>query len=204
MIRLSLMLIFLGVITLLTGCGSGYPDSTKVPAKYMPKVNPHPKYFMTVKGFIDPRLQQRIHLTMIAEYDNFNPKCNMWVSYFEGADASWQIFHTYKIRPNHQGNYQIKIPLDYYQPSRCNWHAAAISYKDDDAPSDGDSPQIIIFGIKDSKAASHRSGETNVICSKNSGCNIIKSSGFVASGQLFPFERQYTYTRNYYFKGKTS
>ena len=118
----------MAIALLLIGCGSGYPDSTKVPVKYMPKVNPHPKYFMTVKGFIDPRLQQRIHLTIVAEYNNYNPKCNLLISHFEGASSPWQIFYNYPINLNSKSSYQIKIPLYYYQPGKCRWHIANISY----------------------------------------------------------------------------
>ena len=128
--RLTIILLWVAMPFVLQGCSDHYPDSTKVPDKYKPKkLNPHPQYFMTVKGFIDPRLVKHIHLTMVAEYNNYNPKCNMWVSRFNGVNVPWQIFHDYPVHPDSKGNYQVKIPLDYYQPGKCDWHAATVRYE---------------------------------------------------------------------------
>lgn len=195
------MLIIALVSLFLIGCRHHPSDATKVPSKYRPTLNPHPKYFMTVKGFIDPRLQDHIHLTIIAEYDNYNPKCNYWVSHFEGVSASWQIYHDFPIQTKRDGKYSINIPLDYYQPGQCKWHIAAIRYRDYKT-TDGSSPQIIIFGITKFPSNSNHISTTQIMCSKKLGCHQNQSKGFVTDNHFFPFDSQYTYIRNYYLEEK--
>ena len=200
--RIGYVLAVVGLGAALAACsGSKYPDSTKVPAKYMPKVNPNPKYFMTVKGFIDPRLKGRIHLTIVAEYNNYNPKCNLWISHLQGANTPWQIFRDYKIKPDAKGGYEIKIPLDHYQQGKCNWHVAAIRYRDYKA-SDGNSPFVMIFDKNARVDALITHGRTNITCTTNS-CNHVIYYGF--GGRTppgFSFKQDYTYVRNYFLKEK--
>jgi len=202
--RAGYTLAILGLAILLAGCSGSnhYPDSTKVPAKYKPTINPHPKYFMTVKGFIDPRLNDRIHLTIVAEYDNYNPKCNMWISHLQGAEGPWQIFRDYPVHPDKKGDYHIKIPLDYYQSGKCDWHAAAIRYGDT-KEDNGDAQIALIFNKGINKSKIQTRAKTNIICTTTE-CNHQVSDGFVTLNQFFPFNAQYTYVRSYYLKGFSS
>ena len=204
--RAGYTLAVLGLAILLPGCSgrNHYPDSTKVPAKYKPTINPHPKYFMTVKGFIDPRLNDRIHLTIVAEYDNYNPKCNMWISHLQGASSPWQIFHDYKIKSDSKGSYHIKIPLDYYQPGKCDWHVAYISYviKDKKHQSDGDTIGSFFKNMYSTKKNDdvpirhhHTSGSRNIVCSLAS-CSVKSSGEFLKSRDFISYKQSYHYLLN--------
>ena len=201
--RSKSLIIIASLLLLLAGCSGSnhYPDSTKVPAKYKPTVNPHPKYFMTVKGFIDPRLQHRIHLTIVVEYDTYNPKCDLWISHFNGVQSPWQIFNDYPIHPDNKGNYHIKIPLDYYLPGKCDWNAAAILYRDYKT-SDSNSPFVVMFDQKARLNPLITHGKTNITCSEKS-CNDVVYYGFGGRNPPgFSFKQNYTYIRNYFLKEK--
>ncbi len=94
--------------------------------KYKPIKNPHPKYFMTVRGNIDPRL--RFPLTITAEYDSTNIACNVETNPMVGAINSRVKNLTYEAQPNQSGDFSLKIPLDYYLPGLCDWHITDIAY----------------------------------------------------------------------------
>jgi len=93
--------------------------------KYRPIKNAHPKYFMTVKGWIDPGLYNT--LVFKVEYYSTNDKCRVTINHIEGASIERVKTLTYKIHTkNHR--FSKKLPLDYYKPGFCKWHIADISY----------------------------------------------------------------------------
>jgi len=47
---------------LLSACGDNPPKPPPNTGRYAPQINPHPKYFMMVQGYIDPELKNSIKL----------------------------------------------------------------------------------------------------------------------------------------------
>ncbi len=93
--------------------------------KYKPIKNPHPKYFMTVRGWIDPGLYNTLIFT--EEYYSTNDKCEVTINHIEGVSIERTKAITYKIHTkNHR--FSKKLPLDYYKPGFCKWHIVDISY----------------------------------------------------------------------------
>jgi hypothetical protein len=97
--------------------------------RYHPRVNSHPRYFLTVKGRIDPALFKTVKLTWIASYDTSNPACKVDINWFEGISSPRIKQRIVQVHPNKQGYFLDKIPLDYYWPGFCQWQARAIEYK---------------------------------------------------------------------------
>ena len=53
--------------------------------KYAPHINPHPKYFVTISGNIEPHMPYPQTLMFRATYGTYNPKCDVWISFIEGV-----------------------------------------------------------------------------------------------------------------------
>jgi len=95
---------------------------------YIPQLNPHPKYFMTVKGKVDPALKNKIKLIWIATYYTTNNQCR---KVFDNGKDSFerQKNEAYPVVLNKNSSYVLNIPLDKYLPGFCIWKALDISYK---------------------------------------------------------------------------
>jgi len=138
----------------------------------------------------------------VAEYNNYNPKCNMWVSRFNGVDGPWQIFHDFPVHINKQGYYYSHVPLDYYQPGKCEWNIGTISYKTHNE-SDTDSSTLTFFSKNIKPDASKVYGKTDLICSATS-CDTKAIFGIAITNPSLSFYRQYQYILNLYVKGGAS
>ena len=117
----------IGLILLtLTACSSSQPPANT--GKYKPVVNPHPQYFVTVSGHIDPELAKAVHLSWQTTAWTKNKKCNVTYNKLEGV-VGWrnQVTH-YPVKIDAHGNYSIKIPIDHYLPGYCAWQMRTISF----------------------------------------------------------------------------
>ena len=101
----------------LSGCGWLMP-------KHKPKLNSHPKYFVTITGNIEPHMPYPMTIMFKATYAAYHPKCGVWISRFEGVKGLAGHSVYYPAQPNTQGNYQVKIPIDGYLPGKCDWKMA--------------------------------------------------------------------------------
>lgn len=93
-------------------------------------VNPTPKYFVTIKGNIEPHMPYPMTVMFRASYAAYNPKCAVkqgWLS-ASGLSAMPAKNVIYSAKPDKQGNYVIKIPIDAYQTGSCDWKIAWIMY----------------------------------------------------------------------------
>ena len=88
------------------------------------KPNPHPKYFVTIKGNIQPDMPYPMTTIYKATYAAYNPTCGVWISRFEGVSGLPAKTVFYPARPDKQGNYKIHIPIDAYQLGKCQWKIA--------------------------------------------------------------------------------
>jgi hypothetical protein len=95
-----------------------------------PIANPHPKYFVTIKGNIQPHMPYPMTVMFRASYAAYNPKCAVQGSWFNlsGLDYMPGKPVYYPAKPNAQGDYVIKIPIDAYKPGKCDWKIAWVMY----------------------------------------------------------------------------
>jgi len=91
-----------------------------------PKLNPHPKYFVTISGNIQPHMPYPQTLMFRATYAAYNPKCSIWISYLEGVPGMPGHPVYYPVHPNTKGDYKVKIPIDAYKPGMCDWKAMRV------------------------------------------------------------------------------
>ena len=95
---------------------------------YLPVLNKHPKYYFTVKGYIDPKLKGFIKTEWKVEYVAFFPKCDNTSNTLEGYGIPINKIFIYKPKPDKNGNFVLKIAMDKYQPGMCEWNVIAIDY----------------------------------------------------------------------------
>jgi len=93
-----------------------------------PQLNPHPKYRVIISGNIAPNLKWPMYFGFWATYAAYNPTCKVNVNAFEGVSGQPGHPIFYPVKPDKKGNYQIKIPIDYYLPGQCDWKIAWIDY----------------------------------------------------------------------------
>lgn len=113
-------------------CGLFLTSCSKPDRHDEPQLNPTPKYFLTVKGRIDPAVMENVNLVWSITYASNNRddnKCRNVVNRFEGA-----IFPLYKddsfiMQPDARGYYTYKIALDKYVPGYCEWKPLAAGYE---------------------------------------------------------------------------
>jgi len=118
------LLIFLSLMLL----GACKDDSAGagMPKQFEPVVNPHPKYFMTIKGYVSPSIADKIQLKWVAIYSTTNPKCDKTYNSFEGVVGWRQIKVPFIAKLDKNSRYQFKIPLDYYESGLCEWKIASV------------------------------------------------------------------------------
>ncbi len=112
------------VACLITGCSE--PEDKKDP-RFVPQLNPHPKYFITVEGDIDPGIAEDLTLSWHIAYATHNDACHKVVNYFEGAEVARFMEETVTFLTN-AGHYRYKLPLDKYLPGYCRWEATSMDY----------------------------------------------------------------------------
>jgi hypothetical protein len=83
---------------------------------------------MTVSGNIKTVLPDKVELKLIADYYTNNKKCEKTYNSFEGVVGARVIRKVYVVKPDKNGIYLVKLPLDKYIPGYCSWDIAAISY----------------------------------------------------------------------------
>jgi hypothetical protein len=93
-----------------------------------PKPNPHPKYFVTISGNIEPHMPYPQTLMFRATYGAYNPSCKVWISHLEGVQGIAGHTVYYPAQPNAKGDYKVKIPIDAYKPGKCGWKIAWVMY----------------------------------------------------------------------------
>jgi hypothetical protein len=61
-----------------------------------------------------------------ASYAGYNPKCAVSMGFFDLSGLKGMPSKTayYPAKPDTKGSYTIKIPIDAYQPGKCNWKIA--------------------------------------------------------------------------------
>ena len=191
--------VILGTIVL----GLAWLGVTKAYHTYLhhPRINPKPKYYLTVKGHIDPSLKHRVKLTWIADYETTNPKCEVDVNWLEGGYIPREKFLLVKSHPDKQGNYQDKIPLNYYLRGYCGWQLFTVGYKIKDKKFNNNDNVIDFFSRK-GKGAFKVKGFGEWRCTRKS-CSEVQISRFQhysLKNNTISSETNYEYILN--FKGE--
>ena len=114
-------IIFLLVIVVLATVGVLYGKHRYIEYKKKPKLNPNPQYFLTIKGYISPKLSRTIQLAFEQTYAARNNKCSKVTNVLAGFESLPAKHDTYHIKPDKKGYYQVMIPMDKYLPGYCNW-----------------------------------------------------------------------------------
>lgn len=163
-------LAILAATLLLTACGDEPLDPPDITGDFAAPINPQPQYFLTVQGKIAPQLKRQVHLKIIANYYTTNKDCNYAID--TDRNISYQHFDKITtINPDAKGNYQSKIPLDYYLPGLCGWKLNYIGYK-----TQTDKLDEYLYGIaffSDSGIIPKNTiGEDNWLCTKEKICTV--------------------------------
>jgi hypothetical protein len=92
--------------------------------------NPTPEYFVTIKGNIEPHMPYPMTVMFRASYAAYNPKCAVKQGRLSasGLNAMPAKNVIYSAKPDKQGNYVIKIPIDAYRTGPCDWKIAWIEH----------------------------------------------------------------------------
>jgi len=95
-------------------------------------LNPHPKYFLTVSGFVDPTVSSKIKLSVTANYISNNKSCLIEYDKFAGIRGNRYESERVFVTPNKKGGFLVKIPLDKYKAGYCNWNWGEVFYETSD------------------------------------------------------------------------
>lgn len=109
----------------LTACS----QDNKTYPRFMPQLNPQPKYFVTVEGYINPKLAQDINLTWHIAYITHNDDCREVFNPLEGVYGARSQEDSFLIKTDETNHYSYKIPIDKYLPGYCDWHATSMYYE---------------------------------------------------------------------------
>lgn len=180
-------LIGLLLTTCLTSCSPTHSQPANT-GKYKPVLNPHPKYFMTVSGRVDPALKGSVPVSFRLRYQTTNPKCRWNLNSVEGVDSDRYISVVHKVIPNSKGNYHFKFTLDKYLPGYCNWTASDF----ENAIADPTYSDIVMF---DNDAKTSRSSASANFNCNNKGCSDISGNNYNDTAAVTP-NKTYQFTLN--------
>lgn len=96
-----------------------------------PILNPQPKYFVTISGYISPKLKGKFNLTFEQISSTTADACFHEVSMLSGLMEAPNKIDLYRAQPNSKGYYVLKIPLDKYNSGYCHWIPWSLSYSYD-------------------------------------------------------------------------
>jgi len=94
---------------------------------YAPKLNPHPRYFLTLKGNIAPEILKKVDVWIGSTYFTHNIVCG-YGPIQEGFRLQRNRHAEVKLMPDKKGNYLLKVPLDKYKEDRCAWGPDHVEY----------------------------------------------------------------------------
>ena len=179
---------------LLAACSNTPVQPPPNTGKYAPKVNPNPKYFMTVEGNIDPRLKNTVPLKIITSYYTTNSECRYVISSFEGASTYRKINSTINVKTDSTGNYKYSIPLDLYEPGYCGWNIINITYIIDNKTPDYEGYNIASFFNPKRLDPPSLIGIDNWIC-QNNNCDLDENT-FLSGKNNLPINKNYHFKIN--------
>jgi hypothetical protein len=143
--------------------------------RYHPAKNPHPKYFLTVKGHVDPAMKKHLKVTWGVGYSTTNPDCDETYNWFEGAWGPRDTDVTYAVHIQANGDYQLNIPLDGLHPGYCAWETGDVYYSFNYYHFKHSADSDTSFGLRKTGRKQAAPIKQTVIC-QPSGCDLTKDS----------------------------
>lgn len=164
--------------------------------KYMPKLNKNPRYFISIYGHIDPKLNEDIKLIITSDYATTNPKCKDMVDPLARLFMHRQIDKIIIVQPDDHGSYKYTIPLDLYEPDFCGWRADSVSYTLYDNSSHANANIIAIFSRNDNARPPIREkGFENWLCARGLECQLQNRKPIQHTEDI-PINKNYKYSIN--------
>ena len=189
--KLYKLLLLVTLTALLISCGS----DKKNYGKYVPKLNPHPQYYMTVKGRIDPKIKDKVKLSWDALYETNNRDCDIVINNFEGVVRPKNKTSVIKAEINEAGYYYYKIPIDKYMQGYCKWKLTSLRYR---FTYNGDQyyPPTWVYFIAPRYPAIRKTAEVSYNCSTKD-CSISQYKFFAPGTQSIMPDKNYIYFLNF-------
>ena len=169
--------------------------------RYAPILNPHPKYFFTIKGHIDKELMKTMALHFYAVYETNNNKCLRIINNFEGVHGPRDIriaFHPIST----ESNFVVHIPIDKFLLGKCLWKLSSIeeSTIKDKTTADNVVSSIAEFGHPTAQN-NNTVAETTYSCSNNQDCRLIHHILLTKfDGQNISNHKNYTFIDMYQWR----
>ena len=160
--------------TLLCACSKSKPEDPR----FIPQLNPEPKYFITYQGFIDPSLNNLVQLTILTVYETTNPECEEDTNPLAGVLTPRKRSSYIHIQPNAKGHFYYKVPLDKYLPGFCKWEASWTNYNDQSIKFPHLFESAIWFSNDKSETINLDKEYINSSCT-NTECTMLESSNFI-------------------------
>src|SRR3990167_4045062 len=149
--------------------------------RYAPILNPHPKYFFTIKGHIDKELMKTMHPRFYADYETFNDQCKRVLDSFVGSGP--RSFKLTFDPMNKQGDFDFKIPIDKYLPGKCKWQLSGISYSNNIDKKHENETYTSIADFTDKSARQiNQDGFVFFVCNIIEKCQMKKYQNFTTHG----------------------
>lgn len=131
-----------------------------------PQENPHPQYYLTLKGHIAKPLQSKVRLRFIQSYVGMNPKCAVASNPLSGIKENPARSFTHVAELDTNGNYEIKVPLDKYLPGYCHWQSWGMGLTMTDQEYHYISTGLAFINYSNKEAKPYNSFVSNYYCPK--------------------------------------
>ncbi len=206
-----MLMALLLLLVLLSACSK---KENLLVGKYKPKLNPHPKYFFNVKGYVDPKLIGHINVGWRVGYIGTDKRCDYVENSFEGVNSARYVTVYYHPKPNEAGHYHVSIPIDKYLSGYCHWQAFRIetNYGNGDKSGYGEITDFAPCGTSAS-CSSPRNKKVDKYKTygfSTSNCHFKKDNSLTCMWNkqpvlfsdtfLVPKNKNYYFTEHYFYK----
>ncbi|MSP53372.1 MAG: hypothetical protein EXR81_03865 [Gammaproteobacteria bacterium] len=192
-------IVILSLLTVLL-CSCSQPP--KEDPKFQPVLDPHPNYFITYKGFIDPSLNHLVKLIILTVYTTTNPACEKDINPLEGVSAPrQQVQYTY-VQPDTTGHFSYQLPMDKYLPGVCGWKISWANYNDSGSTNLDHFSSAVWFSSDKKEIVEIYKEYINTGCSETECFTLSSSNNVVVENKSVPNFKNHILEFNYYRSAK--
>jgi len=163
--------------------------------KKQPKLNPHPKYFITIHGHAAPEYQGKLKIVIQQEFDAWNDKCGYYKAFLSPLTHNEKKV-IYSIKLTNTGSYSVRVPTDLYKSGYCKWKPMGINL----AVKNHNFSQDIVYYDNTSHTPSINS--INISCMQNNKTCSISDKFYYELPIQVALNRSRTIEINFLNKGK--